>query len=324
MYKTTMQQQDHKQLALAAVMFFGFMVNNLLKENTQLSDKQRYFVQSYIYYWYITTIAGIVSIVLIIAYYFHSSYILYWLHSISIIVTIVLLLVGSIGVISGTIIYHSKNNKQNMTYQDKSILLLNFLPIYNRYQRYKIHNFENPDNILKESLILRNIRWRITLITQSKIISIVILLYIVVRVATLLWWIDFINQQIIEKSKKLFKHNPEEIRWYIIATVIYVKQKIQKNIMQFWWEELLQKAQKRYSYMLPINQKSAIPYIITLAIISIVSTYNNLYTQRTWRLPIAIMIINYSIIYHKRKHLPTIPIIHDIYNITTFKKTTTK
>jgi hypothetical protein len=79
---------DYKQLALAAVMFFAPMVQSLLHDNKELTEEEREFVQSYIQYGYITLITGSITIILVVLYYFFPSIILYWVHTISIITTI--------------------------------------------------------------------------------------------------------------------------------------------------------------------------------------------------------------------------------------------
>jgi uncharacterized BrkB/YihY/UPF0761 family membrane protein len=94
-------KNDSKQLWLAAVMFFNIMVKNFLKNNDgEFSPEDKKFIESYVQYWYLSIISWIVTIVLVVLYYFYPSTILYRIHTLSIVATLAIVIIGSIGVLS--------------------------------------------------------------------------------------------------------------------------------------------------------------------------------------------------------------------------------
>ena len=300
---------DSKQLALAAVMFFAFMVKWLLEKNDDLDAWEKAFIQSYIQYGYITTISWIITLIAVVIYYFYPSIVVYRIHMISIVATIGLLAVGSIWVLSWTAIYKGKNSQYKKVQDEKSELILYYIPLYNIYTWYKEHKFQNPNTRIKESITIWTLRTIITLL-QSNILSVCILLYIVIRIATIAAWIDILGTKIKNIINQTFSVNPEEWRAYIIASIDFLKQKIQNKIIQPSRNELVHAYKKIYSRISPIQKDIRIQYGIGIGVTAIILWYHG--DKISVYLPILLIYGRYIIMYLRRKHLPPLPLAREI------------
>lgn len=306
-------KNDSKQLWLAAVMFFNIMVKNFLKENeTEFSQEDRKFIQSYIQYGYLSVISWSITVILVVLYYLYPSTLLYWIHTLSIITTLAIVVIGSIGVLSWTILYHKEGIQYGAIGEEKDKIILYFLPLYNILTWYNTHKFNEPNLWLKESLV-RWTFWVAIGIGQSQILLVFRTVLILIRVVTIAAGIDILQNRIKNIVQQSFTVNPEELRSYIIATIDFITQKIQQKIIQPSRKELLLAYQKTYSHLHPIDTTITIQYSIGLALIlgwswSIYQNENNILY-----IPILIIIGRYVIMYKKRKHLPPLPLTREIH-----------
>jgi len=94
---------------------------------------------------------------------------------------------------------------------NKKEIIFKYLPIYNIYLWYKAHNFDKPNRRIEESILLRTL-FVLVCMSGSVMISSIVLIFIILRIAALMSDIDFINNQIKQHLNKLFLKNPEEIR----------------------------------------------------------------------------------------------------------------
>ncbi len=306
-------KNDRKQLWLAAVMFFNIMVKNFLKENeTEFSQEDRRFIQSYIQYGYLSIISWSITIILVVLYYLYPSMVLYWIHTLSIVATLAVVVIGSIGVLSWSILYHKEGIQYGAIGEEKDKIILYFLPFYNIFTRYNTHQFSNPNPWLKESL-LRWTLWVAIGVGQSQILLVFWTVLILIRVITIAAGIDILQSKVKSIVQQSFTVNPEELRSYIIATIDFIVQKIQQKIIQPSRRELLLAYQKTYSHLHPIDATIAIQYIIgSLLIITwIWSIYQN--QNNILYIPILIILGRYIIMYKKRKHLPPLPVAREIH-----------
>jgi hypothetical protein len=103
------------------------------------------------------------------------------------------------------------HNINNGTQNSKINLIVNYIPLYNIYIRYKKHDFENPNTILKESILVWGIISIVCLFLNNENVIRSVITLLIIRVITLLYDIN-----ILEKTQKklnlLFKKNPEELR----------------------------------------------------------------------------------------------------------------
>ncbi len=306
-------KNDSKQLWLAAVMFFNIMVNNFLKNNNEeFSQEEKVFIQSYVQYWYLSIISGCITIVLVVLYYFYPSTILYRIHTLSIVATLAIVVVWSIGVLSGSILYHKEGIQYSSINEEKDKIVLYFIPLYNIYIRYNTHQFTQPNLWLKESLLLWT-AWAIIGIWQSQILLVFRTILIIIRVVTIAAGIDIVQNKIKNIIQQAFIINPEEIWSYIISTIDFISQKAQQKIIQPSRKELLLAYQKTYSHLHPIDTTITIQY--SIGWLFIIARVRSIYQGQNTLLyiPVLIIIGRYIIMYRKRKHLPPLPLAREIH-----------
>ena len=306
-------KNDSKQLGLAAVMFFTIMVKNFLKENEkEFSQEDKKFIESYIQYGYLSIISWIITIIFVVIYYMYPSILLYWLHTLSIVATLAVIIVGSIGVLSWSILYHKEGVQYHTVIDEKEKIILYFLPLYNSIVRYNTHQFNEPNVWLKESL-LRWTVWVTIAIGQSEILLVFWTILILIRVISIAANVDILQNKAKQIIQASFVVNPEELRSYIMATVDFIIQKIQHKIIQPSWKELLLAYQKTYSHLHPVDTNIIIQYTIGLGLIVgwIWSVYNS--GSTILYIPILVVVGRYIIMYKKRKHLPPLPLAREIH-----------
>lgn len=290
-------------------MFFSPLIKNLIKKNDNISELEKNFIHWFIKIGYFNIILLIISIVTQILHYVSKLSIL---QTISFILTIVLwisLVVWSIYAISNKEIL--KNNNQINKKEQKTDLLENilyYIPIYNIYIRYKKHEFENANLILKKSIVVRTI-FTILLIFSNKInLIFIIITFIVLRVISLTNWINWWDN-VKKIINSLFKKNPEEIRAYFKWTIITVFNK--KNI-----KENIALTKNKFSLIPKIEYRQMLlQYIILLIILGfwLYKSYINWSTNTI--IALILILSRYLMMIIKRKHVPNLPIIKEVTDL---------
>ena len=307
-------QNDSKQLALAAVMFFGIMVKWFLATNkNSFSQEEIAFIESYIQYGYITMISWVITIILVTIYYFYPSMILYWIHMVSIVVSILFLFIGTVWAMSGNVILQGKTLWYTSIQDERANIITYFIPLYNIYLRYKEHNFTNSNIRLKESIFLRSIRSVLWVMIQNQWLLIILLFLIVIRIATIGSGIDIMSSKIKTIIDKSFQVNPEECRAYIIASIDYITQQIQNKMIQPSRGELVLWYKKSYSHLHQNGHEIIIEYTIGAVWIIRLSLWitNSFYTRILYA-PVILIVWRYLIMYIRRRHLPPLPLAREI------------
>ena len=305
---------ESKQLALAAVMFFGLLVKNFVQNNkNEFSETELQYIESYIHYGYITMISGIFTIICIVLYYIYPTMIFYRLHTIAIAVSIILLTIGTIGALSESIIIHNSKIVYTKTNIDASSVIMYYMPIYNIFLRYKEHNFITPNIYLKESIVVRSLRSILGLITQSQSLLIICFLIILARIVSVASGIDISNKKYKQSIHAIFQVNPEEWRAYIVGSIEYYIQQIQHKIQQLSRKECIQKHKKIYRSLEEISISVWIQYAIWIVLLIRwwIHIPQTLYTWIVY-VPALYVIWRYIIMYYKRKHLPSLPLAREI------------
>lgn len=289
------------ELSLSSIMFFSPLIQNLLKKNNNISPEEKVFIKWFIKVWYFNITLLITTIVLQIIYYMTKTWV-YQTFSIAISSILALsLLIGSIYAISNKAIIKTKTQSETKE-NNKLELLLNYIPIYNIYLWYKKHDFENPDTILKESIIIRWLYSIIFITANNPQINRTILIILLVRIIMLMNDINY-----WEKMKnfinKLFKKNPEELRWYITWTVAWIfgKKTIKESInTQKNKFELLFKTE---------NKQTLLEYIILFG--AWIYWLYHWYVSNNLILMFSILFITsrYIIMIIKWNHVPHIPVL---------------
>lgn len=297
------------ELSLSALMFFSPLIQKQIKKRSDISKDEKNFIQWFIKIWYMNILMLILSIWLQIIFYLTN---IGFIQSISIITTTILaisLVIWSIYAISGKELIKSNQIVNEINSSQKKInIIINYIPLYNIYLRYKKHNFENPDLVLKESILV----WSTLLVTlllfnNEKIIWFGITI-IVIRVITLLNNINF-----WEKTKNfvnsLFKKNPEEIRWYVIWTIktIFNKKSLKENINT---------NKTIFELIIKIEYKQILLEYILLFILGLYLIYYWYINQNISLLFSIVFILGrYVVMIIKWKRVPHLPIIKEITSL---------
>jgi len=288
-------------------MFFSPLIKNLIKKKENISNEEILFIKWFIKLWYFNIIILSISIFLQIIFYMTNNTIY---QTISIVIAWVLtlsLVIGSIYAVSNKEIIKNKESKIEEK-NNKLDLLLNYIPLYNIYLWYKKHNFENPDIILKESIIIRGLYSIIFIIFTNPTINRIILTIFIVRVIMFISNINYWDK-IKNFINKLFKKNPEEIRWYFSGTIFWLFNK--KNI-----EENVDIQKKQFELLFKLEEKQILLEYIIFLLLWIYWSYRWFILENNFLIfSILFIISRYLIMIIKRNHVPHIPIIKWITNI---------
>lgn len=300
-------------------MFFAPLVQHLIKTSKiDLSDSDKEFIQSYIQYGYITLIWLTTAIAGTIRYFFNDSTFIYRLHTIIGIITFILLVIGVVCIFNNTQIINastkaSRTIKENIK-EEKSNIIMTYLPLYNIYTRYKTHKFNQPIRRQKESLILWSLFIIACYIETNGILAIIIIIFIILRVASLLGWVDIIDTKLQTKLTKLFSVNPEEMRSYIIWSMHYSINNILYPHKNIYRQQYIDNYKLTYRQLLPKDSNIIIQEYLIGLLISILLIYQrDNYDNRTLYIGGIIIVGRYIITAAYWKHLPYIPIIHEIH-----------
>ncbi len=295
------------ELSLSSIMFFSPLIKNLIKKKENISNEEILFIKWFIKLWYFNIIILSISIFLQIIFYMTNNTIY---QTISIVIAWVLtlsLVIGSIYAVSNKEIIKNKESKIEEK-NNKLDLLLNYIPLYNIYLWYKKHNFENPDIILKESIIIRGLYSIIFIIFTNPTINRIILTIFIVRVIMFISNINYWDK-IKNFINKLFKKNPEEIRWYFSGTIFWLFNK--KNI-----EENVDIQKKQFELLFKLEEKQILLEYIIFLLLWIYWSYRWFILENNFLIfSILFIISRYLIMIIKRNHVPHIPIIKWITNI---------
>jgi hypothetical protein len=138
-------------------MFFSPLVNNILnKKNIEITNDDEKFIKWYIKLWYLLIIILSITLLTWLLNYNIQSEIIDILYNFSIISLTIILVAGSIGILTDTNILIWDKQVMDLYYEhitsDKKEVLLNYIPIYNIYLWYTQHNFNEPNILIKTTL----------------------------------------------------------------------------------------------------------------------------------------------------------------------------
>ncbi len=310
------------KLALAALMFFSPLINLLIqKNNIKLEQEQKSFVKWYIKLWYIWLIIAAITIISYITYMSNTTILMQNIYNICIITLTFTLFLWTILILTESDINwfwpHLIWLNIQKTDLNKKDIILRYLPIYNIYLRYHDHDFENPNNINKESIIIRLVFMILCFTTNTTIVSLYLIL-IIFRITSLVWWIDILTPSIQSFINKLFKKNPEELRWYVRWSVLYLYKKLNNTNQDIQINNLINQNKEKLWLLYNTQTENYIWiqywlwFIISLYIYQ---KFNFDITQREIFLPTVMILWRYLIMIIKWQHLPALPIYQEIYEI---------
>lgn len=294
------------QLALASLFFFWPLTQWLIKRNSfNLDDTDRKFIKWYIKIWNLSLILLLIYIFTIIAKFYFRENILITVSQVVILILLLVMILWVVWIFSNINI--DEKLYINESKIDKTNLFLSYLPLVNIYTRYKNHNFDKPDFINKESIILRSLLF-IALPIGNVFLNTILILIIVSRFISLIMGIDILPQDTRNKINKLFYTNPEEIRWYVSASIKhFFKKDPKKDLNQAIVEE--KDEYKKLYHTKEITHIKIQYSILILLLLALI--YFNL--DKINILIFSLFIIwRYLIMQVKRSHLPSIPIIKEV------------
>lgn len=318
------QSQTRIQLSLAALMFFSPLVQSVIKkENMELSESDKTFIKWYIRFGYISLIILAITLATGLTNYRLELSFIDRIYTISIVVLTIVLVIGTVGILTNTNILTGK--KELMTFYseqistDKKEILLAYTPIVNIYKRYQEHNFEKPNLLIKESIIA----WVIFLVlglAATPWRASTFLILIIIRVASLMGWMDIISPQIKTFINKLFIKNPEELRWYIRWSIVHLYKRVMKVSELKSFKADIDEAKQDFSLLYNVQLENSViiktQYAIWIiaSILLIRQTHRNL-LERTKLIPLLILLWRYVVMLFKRHHLPPLPIFKEITDV---------
>ena len=293
------------QLALTSLLFFWPLTQWMIKgSHFDLDIEEKRFIGWYIKVGLFSSILLLIYIMVIISKYYFRGSILEPISRILIIIILWIIIIWIIWIFSNI-------NVQERLYIDnfninKKNVILKYIPIVNIYLRYNNHNFEKPDEIVKEAILLWTIFTISLVISTSFTITTVII--IILKFVANLMWVDIFNKNTKIALNKLFNTNPEEIRWYISGFTKYILQNRQKKNSKESFI-FLEKEEYKKLYNTKDIFHIKLQYgllIIILWILGYFSGWNTSILIFIW-----LIIWRYAVMQFKWAHLPSIPIIKE-------------
>lgn len=307
------------QLSLAGLLFFSPFVQLLLKKsNFEISDYERTFVKGYLRLWWIAIYLLLISIVLWVFSYAYPIGMIPTLYMIFMSILIAGIFLGGIGIFTQTTIdssFEGSETKLKPLIGNKQTLLLSYLPLYTIYLRYQLHSFDKPNIILKESILLRGL-FSFLCITGNIFLISLLLILIIARMVTIAADIDIIPSKIKQFLNTLFYKNPEEIRWYIIWSLVWCIKTLFHSSSSL--ADTIAEYKQPYTYLYDIRTFSSIQwqYLIALLGIGISARQRSWFPLSGFTGTAAVLILGrYVLMIIVWKHLPALPGIREIITL---------
>jgi hypothetical protein len=288
------------------LMFFAPFVKKILKSRNNIDDADKNFVLWFIKLWYLNIALLVFAIIVEIIAYMTNISLLNTCGTVIIVILAVFLLIWSILVIMWKSVIKWTNNELDNSLVSQIISA--YIPLYNVYLWYKMHDFDGENTYLKESLILWWFWSILLLMTSNKYILIgygmIILLAMMLNIFQVKLW-----QSGEEFIKNLFTKNPEEIWWSIVGVLIapFVSQTVKESIDSQKW---------KYNLIFKLDHKQIILELILIIILGGFGIYMWIkignYTLIVW---VILILARYLIMLIKWKHMPHIPVFKEITNV---------
>ena len=309
------------QLSLAAALFFSPLVQHMLTANTRdITDQDKDFIRGYIRFGYVTILFWVITISAGVLNYLFPLSILSVTYTVSIFILVFLLLISIVSILSDiSLLRWGDRSLQNYTIEgNKKDIIFKYLPIYNIYLRYTSHTFEKPNRRIKESILLRTIFLLLSM-SGSVFLTSCIVILIVLRVASLMSDIDFLNTSTKQWLNRLFFKNPEEMIGYVSWFLVYLIKSlvhIFAPIQAYTLTEEITKEKSAYGRIIDIqntNRNIIIEYILWIFLtIWLLYIAKVDFTVRTYYAWLSLLFARYLIMAIQLKHLPHFPLAREI------------
>lgn len=305
-------------------MFFSPLVQSVLKRNTmELSKDDKTFIAWYAKLWYISLIILVITLITGMTNYRLESGIIDRTYTISIVILIIILIIGTVWILTNTNILADKKELISLYNEqigaDKKEIILAYLPIYNIHRWYQEHNFEKPNLLLKEAILVWWIFIALGLFTTQRRTS-TFLILIIIRVASLMGGMDIVSPQIKTFINKLFLKNPEELRWYIHGWCTHMYRRLVKTSQFKSLNDDIADSKQDFSLLYNVKLQNSViiktQYAIwILCSILLIRQSNRNLLERTKFIPLLIIFGRYVVMLFKWHHLPPLPIFKEITDL---------
>lgn len=306
-------------LSLASVLFFAPFVQNLLNTgHLDIKENDKQFILGYVKYGYLLIGTLLVTMLLGIIQIFRYTPTISYLTDGLLVLIIVGVLVGSAAIISDKELMNSSGQLMAVktVEEGNSDILMAFLPGYNRFLRYKLHQFDKPFWRVKESIIRRTI---LTVIWMwgNTLIGSIILLIVILRVASLLWGIDLIADERKSELNQLFTKNIEELRAYPKWLILYAIHAVVPSRGPITLSQAIDQSKKPYNQFFSTKEQTLrIEYAIGWILLGWYAL--NLFAIQQFEtlwvfsfIPTLIIIARYAVLIRYKVLIP-IPVIHEL------------
>lgn len=303
------------QLSLTSLMFFSPFVQHLLKNNNfELSQNDYSFLKGYLSLgWINIGLLGFSLVTGLLSYYTAVPFVSL-IYRIGIGILVFSLTLGSIWAITETKILDS--SPQTSEKSDKATLLLTYLPGYSLYLWYTQHNFDTPNILLKESMILQII-FGIFCFLPNPLFPLIIGLIILIRIVSLLGNINITPLWISEFFSSLFYKNPEELWAYVWASILFI---FHRNYTVPYWKLLVETIKKEYQYLYDIKKFGTIQWQYWLLCISTILLLRQVDLWHIWWLailPVLLIFIRYGVMLFFWGRSPALPGMRELVSLFT-------
>ncbi len=224
----SLPQQTRIFLSLAGLFFFAPYVQFFVKKITiVISPEDKNFILWYAKLGYVSLVLAAVVAIMGAYNFIQPTLFVELAYTVAMYLLVALLVIGSVFIFSHTpLIKHADDVIYSISKieQSQKDVLKSFLPWYNFHLWYKVHKFDHPFWLLKESLLWTLLLVASVLMTHSVLFVGIVVLLIITRLITLMSGYDILPLQWKKNINSLFMVNIEELRWDLKWLCLYTWQ----------------------------------------------------------------------------------------------------
>ena len=339
------QIKNRHILSLASVMFFAPIVHFLIKKpkEYELTKEDVDFIKGYIKYGFFViflfALFLILSIVDLIVNFLPGFV---WYITTALLVLCLAFIIGGIFLVftEKSVFQNDSELKYKKIKSWNVEILFCYIPLYNFYLWYT-----NPElrdyRWVKESFLFWYLWALLTIAFWSVPISGIILALLILRVISLIGWIDVLPDKYKENLNSLYKINPEEIFGYFKWLIIYLVRSFKKESISL--SDCIETSKTNYQYLWGISKKlskenifdNKLIYSQYVLLILFLLYYFNIVFQTFQQniyinffiFALLLIVARFWIMFYLRK-LPLIPVFNELVlwvsNLLTFLKSDKK
>ncbi|MDR0369026.1 MAG: hypothetical protein LBH96_00360 [Candidatus Peribacteria bacterium] len=289
--------------ALAGILFFA----PLIKTNgNDFNPLEQQFIQGYKKVGKLNFALGGLIIGILIIQYFLPNSIRDWILTMIAGIICLISFISSICCINQIQLFDINETQETEIHQ-KDKVIISFIPLYNRFLRYKSPNFQTPYRRLKESVLWRTIFIFATLLFGYQLGTMIIGI-LIIRIILLL-----INKDIIPNNlKKLINHSfliyPEEIIGYLIGRIKSTYKKSDSS-------QEINRAKQNYSTPSASHINILLQYLSSIGILVLLIHPTSIYEISIIAIALLFWIGKTIMNYLQYQKIPNIPILYELLSL---------